>query len=159
MSRSTRAAKILDDAGISYSSFNYEHHSLTGNLGLHAAKAIGVPAAELFKTLLFELDDRTVVALAPSDRSVSAKLLAAALGGKRAALASAEAAERISGYHIGGISPLGMRRTLAIVMDDSADSFVQICVNGGQRGLQLQIDVADLKRVTGAVIAPICMPL
>lgn len=83
----------------------------------------------------------------------------AALVGERAVLASADVAKRISGYHISGISPLGMRRTLAIVMDDSVDSCAQIGVNGGQCGLQLQVDVAELKRVTGAVIAPICLPL
>jgi len=94
----------------------------------------------------------------PVARTLDLKALAAALGGKRAAMAEPAAAERATGYVTGGISPLGQRTRLPVVLDDSALGFETIFVSAGRRGLQLELSPADLVHLTGAAVAPIATP-
>ena len=123
-------------------------------LGLVAA-ALGVPPEQLFKTLIAEVDGALVVAVVPVTGDLDLKGLASAAGGKRAALADRAAAERSSGYVRGGISPLGQRKRLPTVVDDSVLGLDLMYVSAGRRGLQVSLAPADLVRLTGASLAPI----
>lgn len=96
-----------------------------------------------------------VCVLVPSDRELSLKKLAAAAGSKDAALLPPAEAERVTGYHIGGISPFGQRRRARLFLDQSATEFARVFVNGGRRGLQIELDPADLTRLTDASVAPL----
>ena len=123
--------------------------------GLDAAAALGLDPARVFKTLIASVDGRLAVAVVPVAHELDLKALAAALGGRKAALADPAEAERATGYVVGGISPLGARRRLPAVLDASAGGFGTIFVSGGRRGLQLELAPADLARLTGAIEAPI----
>jgi Cys-tRNA(Pro)/Cys-tRNA(Cys) deacylase len=120
-----------------------------------AAAALGVDPATMLKTLIVMVDGKPACVVLPSDREVSMKKLAAALGGKRAEMCKPADAERITGYHVGGVSPLGQKRRLPTVVDAAATEQATIFVNGGQRGLQAQLDSGDLVRILGATIAAI----
>jgi Cys-tRNA(Pro)/Cys-tRNA(Cys) deacylase len=109
----------------------------------------------VFKTLIAAVDGVLVAAIVPVSGELDLKALAAAMGGRRADLAAPADAERATGYVVGGISPLGMRRRLAAVLDRSADAFPTIHVSGGRRGLQVELAPTDLRRLSGAISAPI----
>jgi Cys-tRNA(Pro)/Cys-tRNA(Cys) deacylase len=109
----------------------------------------------VFKTLVADVDGRLVVGIVPVDRRLDLKALAVAVGGKRAAMADQRAAERATGYVVGGISPLGQRRCLVTVLDDSATALDTIYVSGGRRGLDVGLLPVDLARLTEAVKATI----
>jgi Cys-tRNA(Pro)/Cys-tRNA(Cys) deacylase len=123
--------------------------------GMEAAQALGLDPARVFKTLLADVDGRLTVAVVPVDRSLDLKALATAAGGKRAVLAEPAAAERATGYVVGGISPLGQRRRLATVVDSSALAWPTVLVSAGRRGLDVELAPDDLVRLTSAVIAPV----
>ncbi len=123
--------------------------------GLEAAQALGLDPAQVFKTLLADVDGALTVAVVPVDRTLDLKALAGAVGGKRAAMADPAAAERATGYVVGGISPLGQRRRLATVVDVSALDFATVLVSAGRRGLDVELAPGDLVRLTGAVTAAI----
>jgi Cys-tRNA(Pro)/Cys-tRNA(Cys) deacylase len=125
------------------------------SFGLEAAQALGVSAERVFKTLLADVDGTLVVAVVPVVGSLDLKALATARGGKRAGMAASAAAERATGYVIGGISPLGQRRKLPTVVDLSATGFDTVYVSAGRRGLDLELSPMDLIRVTGATTARI----
>ncbi|MFN0089531.1 MAG: Cys-tRNA(Pro) deacylase [Acidimicrobiales bacterium] len=123
--------------------------------GAEAAAALGVDPARVFKTLVVELDSGLAVAVAPVTGPLDLKALAAALGAKRAALAEPGAAERATGYVVGGISPLGQRRALPMVLDESALAHPTVFVSAGRRGLEIALAPADLLRLTNARAAPL----
>jgi Cys-tRNA(Pro)/Cys-tRNA(Cys) deacylase len=102
-----------------------------------------------------DVDGRLTVAVVPVERQLDLKALAAAVQGKRAQMADVKQAERTTGYVAGGISPLGQKRPLPTVLDDSAPGHDAIYVSGGRRGLELELPPADLIRLTNAVVAPI----
>ena len=137
----------------------YEHDRLARDRGLsygqEAALALGVNPRQVFKTLLADVDGRLTVAVVPVDGSLDLKALAAAVGGKRASLADPAAAERVTGYVVGGISPLGQRRRLPTVVDESALAWATVLVSAGRRGLDVELAPADLVRLTGAVTAAV----
>lgn len=126
-----------------------------GSYGEAVADALGVGRDRLFKTLVAEVDGRLTVGIVPVAANLDLKALAAAAGGRKARLAPAPDAERATGYVVGGISPLGQRRTLPTVLDSSASGFGTILVSAGRRGLQIELAPADLVRLTGARTAPI----
>lgn len=126
-----------------------------GSYGEAVARALGIDPARMFKTLVAVVDGRLVCALVPVAASLDLRALAAACGGRRAALAEAAEAERATGYVVGGISPLGQRRRLPIVADRRILDGPSVVVNGGRRGLQLELAPADLLAVTGASLATI----
>ena len=109
----------------------------------------------MFKTLVVDTGAGLAVTVAPVARSLDLKAMASALGTKRVTMADAAAAQRSSGYVVGGISPVGQKRALPTVVDESAASFDVVYVSGGRRGLDLGLSPADLVRVTGAVVADI----
>ncbi len=123
--------------------------------GLEAAQALGLDPAQVFKTLLADVDGALTVAVVPVDRTLDLKALAGAVGGKRATMADPAAAERATGYVVGGISPLGQRRRLATVVDVSALDFATVLVSAGLRGLDVELAPGDLVRLTGGVTAAI----
>ncbi|HEX6969002.1 MAG TPA: Cys-tRNA(Pro) deacylase [Micromonosporaceae bacterium] len=123
--------------------------------GLEAATALGLPPQRVFKTLVTEVDGRLVVAVVPVAGELDLKALAAAVGGKRATLAEPATAERVTGYVRGGISPLGQRKRLPTVIDSSVEDFPTVFVSAGRRGLQLELAVPDLIRLTAAIVVPI----
>ncbi|MBG0563291.1 Cys-tRNA(Pro) deacylase [Actinoplanes aureus] len=125
------------------------------NYGALVAEALEVEPERLFKTLIADVDGRLVVGVVPVTGDLDLKALAAAAGGKRAVLADRVAAERSSGYVRGGISPLGQRKRLPTVIDDSAPDLDVMYVSAGRRGLQVSLAPDDLIRLTGAVVAPI----
>jgi Cys-tRNA(Pro)/Cys-tRNA(Cys) deacylase len=123
---------------------------------MQAAEALGVEPQRLLKTLMAKAGSETVCVLAPSDREVNLKKLAAAAKAKSATMLGAMEAERITGYHVGGISPFGQKKRARVFIEQSALSFPRILCNGGRRGLQVELTPADLVRVLGATAAEIC---
>jgi Cys-tRNA(Pro)/Cys-tRNA(Cys) deacylase len=121
-----------------------------------AATVLGLAPARVFKTLIAAVDDRQLtVAIVPVTARLNLKALAAAAGGKRAEMADPAAAERATGYVLGGISPLGQRRRLPAVLDASALDHATIFVSGGRRGLEIELAPADLIGLTAATVASI----
>jgi len=151
----TPATTALNRAGVAFRVHLYQHDPASMSFGLEAAQALGVSAERVFKTLLADVDGTLVVAVVPVVGSLDLKALAAARGGKRAGMAASAAAERATGYVIGGISPLGQRRKLPTVVDLSATGFDTVYVSAGRRGLDLELSPMDLIRVTGATTARI----
>jgi len=133
----------------------YEVAADTPNYGAVVAQALGVAPERVFKTLVAEVDGALTVAVVPVTGDVDLKALAAAAGGKRAAMADRTIAEKTTGYVRGGISPLGQRKRLPTVVDASATAFPTVYVSAGRRGLQVELDPADLIRLTSAVVSPI----
>jgi len=161
----TPAIDALRRAGISFAVLEYESPEAHGrdrdarpSYGREAATALGVDPARMFKTLVAAADGRLIAALVPVDRELDLKRLASAAGARKAALADPAAAERATGYVVGGISPIGGRRTLPTYLDTSAEGAGMVYVSAGRRGLQLALDPADLVRATNATVADIARP-
>jgi Cys-tRNA(Pro)/Cys-tRNA(Cys) deacylase len=153
--RGTPATVALTSAGIAFTARSYAHDPTAASYGLEAAEALGVEPARVFKTLLVEADTTLAVGIVPVDRQLDLKALATALGVKRVQMADPATAERVTGYVVGGISPVGQKRRLATVLDESADGYDTVLVSGGRRGLDIELSPADLCSVTGATRAPI----
>lgn len=157
--KGTPATKVLDDAAIPYRKHEYIHDPSVTNFGREAADALGVDIALVHKTLLVQVDRRGrrefVVAVVPVDASLDLKAIAAAVGVKKAEMSNPVDAERVTGYVVGGISPLGQRRLLTTVIDEDAEIYATIFVSGGRRGLDIELAGADLAKLTGGVFAPI----
>ena len=151
----TPATTALTRDGIPFGVHPYEHDPAAPSYGLEAAEALGVPPAQVFKTLLVEGERGLAVAVVPVDRILDLKAIATALGAKKVSMATPAAAERATGYVVGGISPLGQKRRLPTVMDTSASSFDTIYVSGGRRGLDISLAPEDLAAATTAVSADI----
>jgi Cys-tRNA(Pro)/Cys-tRNA(Cys) deacylase len=151
----TRATAELARAGIAHTLHPYEHDPRASAYGLEAAGALGVDAGRLFKTMVAIVDGRPVVGVVPVSCTLDLKALAAAVGGKRATMAEPAAASRTTGYVTGGISPLGLRSRLPVVIDSSASGWPTVYVSAGRRGLQVELAPADLARAARAALAPI----
>ena len=136
----------------------YDHDPRRGAYGLEASDALGVAPEQVFKTLVAEVDGALTVGVVPVAGQLDLKALAAAAGGKKAVMADVAAAERATGYVAGGISPLGQRRRLPVVIDSSALEFATIFCSGGRRGLEIELAPADLARAAGARVAVIAQP-
>jgi len=155
VAKKTPATNALDKLGAAYSLLEYAYDPQAPSIGLHAAQAMGLPASMVFKTLMVSAGQETVMTLVPSDRELNLKALAHAAGAKTADLVKPADAERISGYHIGGISPLGQKKRLRCFIDESALGLEAMVINGGQRGLQIKIAPQALLAALGAKTAPI----
>ncbi|MCB5176248.1 Cys-tRNA(Pro) deacylase [Microvirga lenta] len=143
MSKTTRATLALQQAGVSFTVHAYDYDPNAERIGLQAAEALGADPNSVLKTLMVTVDGKPACAVVPSDREVNLKKLAAALGGKSAQMMKPPDAERITGYHVGGISPFGQKRRVPTVIEQSALSHVSVFINGGQRGLQVQLSPRD----------------
>ena len=141
----TPAVSVVQRAAVPYSLHEYEHDPSAGSFGDEAVAKLGWPAERVFKTLVVSVDGELQVACVPVSAQLDLKSL-----GKRAKLADKEHASRTTGYVTGGTSPLGQRKQLPTHVDASALEHETILVNGGRRGLQLELDPNDLVRLTGA---------
>lgn len=153
----TPAVNAAKAAGIAHRTLEYDYDPSADAIGLHAAAALGLDPAIVYKTLIVQLEPpKTQGGLACVVIPVAAKLdlkaLAAAAGAKKADLADPALAERTTGYLVGGISPLGQRKALPTFIDASAESLPEMVVNGGRRGLQIVLAPADLARATKATV-------
>jgi Cys-tRNA(Pro)/Cys-tRNA(Cys) deacylase len=151
----TPATVALTRAGVAFTTHPYEHDPSAPSYGLEAADVLGLDPERVLKTLFAEVDGRLVVGIVPVSRQLDLKAIAAASGGKRATMADPAAAERASGYVVGGISPLGQKRAHPTVLDESALSYDTVYVSGGRRGLDLGLAPQDLMRLTKAKVASI----
>jgi Cys-tRNA(Pro)/Cys-tRNA(Cys) deacylase len=157
----TPAVRALERAGVPFTLHEYEPatgpggHGHAHGYGDVAVAALGADAAQVFKTLVARVDGTLTVAVVPVSGQLDLKALAAAAGGRKAAMADPADAERTTGYVRGGISPLGQRRALPTVLDESALGFGTVLVSGGRRGLQVELPPAELVRLTRARTAAI----
>ena len=145
----------LDAAGIAYTIHEYERGDDLHDFGREAADALGLDHDRVFKTLVVVADDELVVAIVPVSCQLSMKRVAAAVGAKKAAMCEVSRAERSSGYIVGGISPIGQRRQLRTVIDETAELFDEVFVSGGRRGMDVGLAPTDLIAVLDAIVAPI----
>ena len=153
MSKTTRATQALQQAGVSFTVHAYEYDPNAERIGLQAAEAMGVDPGSVLKTLMVLVDGRPACVVVPSDQEVNLKKLAAALGGKAAQMMKPADAERITGYHVGGISPFGQKKRVPTLMEQSAFAHDEVFMNGGQRGLQVKLKPRDAASVLDARIA------
>lgn len=155
MSKTTKATLALKAAGCAFDLVTYDYDPDADAIGLQAAEAIGEPPARVLKTLMAQVDGKPVCAVVPSDAQVSMKKLAAAFGGKAAAMMKPADAERLTGFVVGGISPFGQKRKVPTVIEAQALAEPYIFINGGQRGLQIRLLPAAAVAALQAITAPI----
>jgi len=153
MAKSTPATAALARAGIVFTLREYAYDPNADRIGLQVAEALGVSAERLLKTLMAKAGGGVACALIPSDRELSLKRLAAAAGAKEAAMLASAEAERVTGYHVGGISPLGQKRRHRSFVESDVLQLPTVIVNGGRRGLQIELATADLVRLLDAAAA------
>lgn len=155
MSKSTRATIALAKAGVVFTIHSYEYAPGGERVGLQAAEALGESPARVLKTLMIEVDGKPACAIIPSDCELSLRKAAVALGGKTARTMPPAQAERLTAYHVGGISPFGQKKIVPTMIEAAAQAEPYVFVNGGQRGLQVRLAPADVARVTNAIVAPL----
>jgi Cys-tRNA(Pro)/Cys-tRNA(Cys) deacylase len=140
---------------VTFATHTYAHDPKHESYGLEAAEALGLDPVAVFKTLVADVDGKLTVAIVPVEHQLDLKALARAVDGKKALMADVKHAERTTGYVAGGISPLGQKKRLPTVLDDSALALATIHVSGGRRGLEIELAPADLLALTNGVAAPI----
>ncbi|OHV26691.1 Cys-tRNA(Pro) deacylase [Rhizobium sp. RMa-01] len=155
MSKTTRATQLLSQAGVALTVHTYDYDPGAERVGLQAAKALGEEPHRVLKTLMAEVDGKPVCVVVPSDREVSMKKLASAFGGKSANMMKPADAERLTGYHVGGISPFGQKKTVPTAIEEAALAEPLVYINGGQRGLQVRLDPKDALKALKAIGAPL----
>lgn len=153
--QSTPATTLLNRCHVSYRLHTYTPEARAGSYGAEAAEVLGLPPQRLFKTLIAELDGRLIVAVVPVSAQLDVRGLATAMGVKKCRMAAVADAERATGYVTGGISPLGHRKSLPVVIDVSVRDFDTVFCSAGRRGLQLELAPGDLVRAAKATVAPI----
>jgi Cys-tRNA(Pro)/Cys-tRNA(Cys) deacylase len=153
MSKATRATRTLEQAGLIFTLHEYDYDRSADSVGLAAAAALGESPTRVLKTLMTRVDGKPACAILPSDRELSMKKLAQALGGKSAQMMSPADAERLTGYKVGGISPFGQMKRVPVALEAGALAEERVYVNGGQRGLQVRLAPRDIVAVLGAVTA------
>jgi len=152
----TPAINLAKQRKIQHRIHEYEHDPAAESYGLEAAEKLGVPAEQVFKTLVVSLDDgRLAVGVVPVCEMLSMKLIAKAAGAKKAAMADKALVERSSGYVLGGVSPLGQKKKLPTYIDESAQNFATIYVSAGRRGLEIELAPADLSALLNAKFCPL----
>jgi Cys-tRNA(Pro)/Cys-tRNA(Cys) deacylase len=155
MSKTTRATLALARLGVKFALHTYDYDSNADRIGLQAAEALGVEPRRLLKTLMAEVDGKPVCVVVPSHREVSMKKLAAAFAGKAANMMRPADAERLTGYHVGGISPFAQKKRVPVAIDQAALAETSVYLNGGQRGLQIELDPNDAVRALDATVQPL----
>jgi Cys-tRNA(Pro)/Cys-tRNA(Cys) deacylase len=151
----TPATALLTKSGVTFTLHPYEHDPRAQAYGDEAAAALGIEPARIFKTLIAAVDGSPACGVVPVAARLDLKAFAAVVGGKRAELADPAVAARITGYVVGGISPIGQKTRLRVVVDETAQLFDTVFVSAGKRGLQVELAPADLAAVAGAVFAAI----
>lgn len=156
MSTATPATRFLQAAGVAFRPVEYRYDPGAERVAIQAAQAIGLPPERLLKTLMVEVDGRPACVVVPGDRSLSMKRVAAGFGGKSAAMMPPAKAERLTGYHTGGISPFGQRRPAPVLFEAAALTLPEVAINAGKRGLLLLIDPQAAMAALGAGAAALC---
>lgn len=151
----TPAVLMLTERSMSFRVCEYEHDPTNKNFGLEAAAALNLDPQQVFKTLIVLAGDEEMCAVVPVNGQLSLKLFANAVGVKRVEMCPPSRAERVTGYLVGGISPIAQRRRLVTVIDETAQLYEQVFVSGGRRGLDVAIAPDDLALVTEATFADI----
>ena len=152
----TPAINAVRKAKITHQVHEYAHDPASDSYGLEAVEKLGLPADRVFKTLVVSIDNlELVVGVVPVSSMLSMKHLAKTVGAKKAAMANPADVERVTGYVLGGVSPLGQKKRLKTIIDASAQTFSTIYGSAGRRGLQIELGPQDLKQLTGAVFADI----
>ncbi|HPB73528.1 MAG TPA: Cys-tRNA(Pro) deacylase [Phycicoccus sp.] len=151
----TPATVVLTEAGVPFTLHTYVHDPSARSYGDEAAALLGLAPEQMFKTLLVNTGAGLAVGVVPVAGSLDLKAMAAALGVKHVVLADPAVAQRVTGYVLGGISPLGQKRRLPTVIDESAELFDVVYVSGGRRGLSLGVAPADLIALTDATVGDI----
>lgn len=136
----TQATRALTQKRVAFQVLEYAYDPGADRIGLQAAQAIGKPAAQVFKTLMVEVDGKPACVAIPSDRTLSMKRVAACFRGKSAAMMPPDKAERLTGFHTGGISPFGQKKAVPTAVDISASDWPEIVLNGGQRGVMVVME-------------------
>ncbi len=152
MSKTTLATLALTRLGIKFTLHTYDYDPDADRIGLQAAAALGIAPRRMLKTLMAEVDGKPVCVVIPSDREVSMKKLAAAFGGKAANMIRPADAERLTGYHVGGISPFAQKKRVPVAIDHAALTETSVYLNGGQRGLQIELHPNDAVRALDAIV-------
>lgn len=152
----TPATKVLDKAGIQYRLHRYDHDPQTQAYGTEAADKLGLDPARVFKTLLASTESgELLVAVVPVVGMLDLKALANAAAVKKTAMADPAAAQRSTGYLLGGISPLGQKKRLRTFIDSSATQWPTLYISGGRRGLEIELSPQQLAQQTSAQMAGI----
>jgi Cys-tRNA(Pro)/Cys-tRNA(Cys) deacylase len=151
MSKTTPATQALSRLGVVFRLHSYDYDPHADSFGLQAAGALGVEPRRMLKTLMAEVDGKPVCVAVPSDKEVSMKKLAQAFGGKTAKMMRPADAERLTGYHVGGISPFGQKKRVPTAIEQAALSEATVYLNGGQRGLQIELDPRAAQQALQAV--------
>jgi Cys-tRNA(Pro)/Cys-tRNA(Cys) deacylase len=149
----TAAIRLLAERGVEHTVRSYEHDPAAPSYGLEAAEALGVDPGRVLKTLLADADGHLVVGVVPASAQLDLKALASAVGAKRAVMADPRRAEVVTGYVVGGISPVAQKRRLPTVLDRSAEQWPTVLVSAGRRGLEIELSPSDLAAVTDATVA------
>lgn len=155
MSKTTRATQTLEKLGVRFTLHTYDYDPGAERIGLQAAEAIGAEPHRVLKTLMAEVDGKPVCVVVPSDGEVSMKKLAGIFRGKSAKMMKPADAERLTGYHVGGISPFGQKKRVPTALEQTALRETSVFLNGGQRGLQIEIDPNDASKALGAIVADV----
>lgn len=151
----TPACKVLKSNKIEFSIHEYEHHAHAKSFGIEAAEKLGLSVEEVFKTLLVTDDKNYFVAVLPVNHQLNLKKVAAAVGCKKLQMADPKNAERLTGYLVGGISPVGQKKRLKTIICESAKNLKTMYVSGGKRGLDVGLNPQDLAHVLDAKFADI----
>lgn len=151
----TPATIALTRLGVAFTMHPYAHDPAERSFGGEAARALGLSPDEVFKTLVVMVDDAPTVAVLPVSARLDMRSLAASCGGRRAELADVVLAQRLTGYVIGGISPIGQKRQLPAIIDEQAWLHDVVYVSGGRRGLDIGLAPADLILATSGTVAAI----
>ncbi len=155
----TPAIALLKKKGIPHQVLSFDHDPKAPAYGLEAAQAFALPPGQVFKTLIAQLDGQALVmALVPVDQQLDLKKLARAAHAKKADMAGTSQAQKATGYLVGGISPLGQKKHLALYLDQSAGNWPSIYVSGGRRGLEVALAPADLLALAGGRLADLGRP-
>lgn len=151
----TPAILKAEKAKICFTVHEYDHDSAAESYGREAAQKLNVNAGRIYKTLLATCGPDLTVAVVPVMQQLDLKLLAKAVGVKKAVMADGKQVERVTGYVLGGVSPLGQKKQLRTVIDGSAREQETIFVSAGRRGLEIELAPQDLAVLTRAVFAPL----
>lgn len=150
----TPAINLAKQRKIAFTVHQYEHDADAKSFGLEASEKLGIPAEQVFKTLVVELDSHELaVAIIPVNTSLSMKLMAKSINAKKVSMANPTDVERATGYVLGGVSPLGQKKRLKTVVDSSAQTFPSIFVSAGRRGLEIELAASDLIALVNAKYA------